>query len=87
MEIKDPIIDEIKAYCKLNDIKNVKDQILRFIKVGFDIEKFGTSPFNNFQRENEISEDIKPDTKEKQEAPKPKPTIGQEKQKIRIIKK
>lgn len=45
MRIPKKIRDEIKEFCKLNDIENIDDFILKNIKTGFNIEKYGNAPF------------------------------------------
>lgn len=44
MEINKELKNEIWEYCRLNDIMNIDDFIIRLIKQGFTAEKFGSSP-------------------------------------------
>lgn len=46
MEIPKKIKDDIWEYCRLNDIPNIDDFILKMIKQGFNVEKFGATPFD-----------------------------------------
>ena len=50
--IKDKILKELKEYCKLNDIEDVNDFVNKCVIKGFTIAKFGTSPMDNINREN-----------------------------------
>ena len=45
MRIPKKIRDEIKEFCKLNGIEDIDDFILKNIKTGFNIEKYGNAPF------------------------------------------
>ena len=45
MRIPKKIRDEIKEFCKLNDIEDVDKFILSNIQTGFNIEKYGNAPF------------------------------------------
>jgi hypothetical protein len=47
MEIPKELKDEIWEYCRSNDILNVNDFMLRLVKQGFTIEKFGATPNSN----------------------------------------
>lgn len=90
--------DEIKKFCEINNITDYNDFFVSCIRNGFNIAKFGTSPMDNFKKENKpfkIDEiDIRP-SKEKEpvkedgsernkqeEVVKPK-----EKRKVKIVKK
>ena len=46
MRIPKKIRDEIREFCKLNDIEDIEDFILKNIKTGFNIEKYGTVTHN-----------------------------------------
>ena len=78
--INNKLMEEIKQYCELNNIEDLDKEINRLLRIGFNIEKYGTSPFSFVQHEkmkeyideNPIKENIK-----KEETPK---------KKIRIIK-
>jgi predicted RNase H-like nuclease (RuvC/YqgF family) len=56
MEIPKKVKDEIWEYCRLNDIPNIDDFIQKMVVQGFNVEKFGATPF---QKEPEIKEVIK----------------------------
>lgn len=45
MKISKKLKSEIEEYCKLNNIKDVEKFISKNIEVGFNIEKYGNSPF------------------------------------------
>jgi hypothetical protein len=44
MEIPKKIKDEIWEYCRLNDIPNIDEFILKMISQGFTVEKYGAAP-------------------------------------------
>lgn len=56
--INDKLFQEIKQYCEINNIVDIKAEINRLLRIGFNIEKYGTSPFS-FLQENKIKELIK----------------------------
>jgi hypothetical protein len=56
MEIPKKLKDEIWDYCRSNDISSVDEFIQKMVKQGFNIEKYGTSPFGNSTVEPEIIE-------------------------------
>ena len=45
MEIPKKLKDEIWEYCRLNDITDIDAFILNSTQQGFNIEKYGTTPF------------------------------------------
>lgn len=44
MEVPKKIKDEIWEYCRLNDIPNIDDFIIKMVRQGFTVEKYGSSP-------------------------------------------
>jgi hypothetical protein len=44
MEIPKELKNEIWDYCRTNDVLNINDFILKCVKQGFTIEKFGATP-------------------------------------------
>lgn len=44
MEIPKKIKDEIWDYCRINDIPNIDEFILKMISQGFTVEKYGAAP-------------------------------------------
>ena len=44
MEPPKVLKDEIWNYCRVNDIPNIDDFMLKLLKQGFTIEKFGATP-------------------------------------------
>jgi hypothetical protein len=79
--INNKLYQEIKEYCELNNIEDINKEINRLLRIGFNIEKYGVSPFSFVQTEkmkeyidkNPIKENIK----KEEETPK---------KRIRIIK-
>ena len=49
MEIPKKIKEEIWEYCRLNDISNIDEFILKIIRQGFTSEKYGATPIGNFE--------------------------------------
>lgn len=49
MEIPKKIKDDIWEYCRLNDISNIDDFIIKLIRQGFTSEKYGSTPLGNFE--------------------------------------
>ena len=52
MEIPKNLKDEIWEYCRLNDISNIDEFIVKMIRQGYTIEKFGSTPLGG----NEVKE-------------------------------
>jgi hypothetical protein len=44
MEIPKKIKDEIWEYCRINDIPNIDEFILKMVNQGFTVEKYGAAP-------------------------------------------
>jgi molecular chaperone DnaK (HSP70) len=44
MEIHKKIKDEIWDYCRINDIPNIDEFVLRMVSQGFTVEKYGAAP-------------------------------------------
>ena len=44
--------DEIKKFCEVNGVTEYNDFFVSCIRNGFNIAKFGTSPMDNFNKEN-----------------------------------
>lgn len=44
MEIPKKLKDEIWEYCRLNDISNIEDFIIKMVRQGYTVEKFGSTP-------------------------------------------
>ena len=79
--IDEKLYKEIKEYCILNNIENVEKEINRLLKIGFNYEKYGNSPFYKKQNIEENDIEIVEERVEKQEEIKEKP-----KKRVRIIK-
>lgn len=59
--INNTLEKSIRAYCKLNDIEDINEFANRCAMQGFNIIKFGNSPKDNINRENNGIKDIKED--------------------------
>ena len=44
MEIPKKLKDEIWEYCRLNDISNIDEFIIKMVRQGYTVEKFGSTP-------------------------------------------
>ena len=44
MEIPKKLKDEIWEYCRMNDIPNIDEFIIKMIRQGYTVEKFGATP-------------------------------------------
>lgn len=56
MKVPKKLKDEMLEYCKLNNISDIDDFMLKAIKQGFNIEKYGTAPFKIGGKELEVIE-------------------------------
>jgi hypothetical protein len=56
MEIKENILKEIKQYCGLNNIDDIDTFINKIILIGFNIEKYGSSPIQTKTIQEKIVE-------------------------------
>ena len=56
MKIPKKLKDEIWEYCRLNDITDIDSFILNSTQQGFNIEKYGTTPFKIGGKEPEVIE-------------------------------
>jgi hypothetical protein len=52
MEIPKNLKDEIWEYCRLNDISNIDEFIIKMVRQGYTVEKFGATPLGG----NEVKE-------------------------------
>jgi hypothetical protein len=67
MEIPKNLKDEIWEYCRLNDISNIDEFIIKMVRQGYTVEKFGATPLggNEVKEIEKIVEVIKEVTVEK----------------------
>ena len=56
MEIPKDIKDEIWEYCRLNDITDLNAFMVKALRQGFNVTKYGATPFNVSQKEPEVIE-------------------------------
>lgn len=85
MEIPKQLKDDIWDYCRANNITNIDEFIVKLIKQGFTIEKFGATPSisETKVRPQPSNEEIKPISLEVPEnIKKHKATIKKAKDKI-----
>lgn len=58
MEIDKNLLQEIKDYCKLNGIKDVKTQVNSCLRYGFNVLKFGDNPFTYHNPMDDIKNNV-----------------------------
>lgn len=51
MDIDQKLLKEIKSYCKVNGIKSVGQFVNSCLEQGFNIAKYGLTPFDNVKKE------------------------------------
>ena len=51
MDIPKKLKDDIWDYCRLNDIVNIEEFIVKMVRQGYTIEKFGSTPLSNIEVE------------------------------------
>lgn len=56
MKIPKKLKDEVWEYCRLNDITDIDAFILKSVQQGFNIEKYGATPFKIGGKESEVIE-------------------------------
>ena len=56
MEIPKKLKDEVWEYCRLNDITDIDSFMLKSLQQGFNIEKYGPTPFTIGGKELEVVE-------------------------------
>lgn len=56
MEIPKDLKDEIKKYCRLNDITDLNAFMVKMLRQGYNSEKYGPTPFLPNQKQPEIIE-------------------------------
>ena len=83
MEIPKELLEDIKQYCKANNIVDVDKYIVKIIRQGHLIEKFGSTPFNKepevIIKEVIVEKTKKQPTKTKKEVTKKKVVTPKEK--------
>ena len=81
--INEKLLKEITEYCNINNIKDIKSKINELLRIGFNIEKYGDSPFYERPTRVEETKEIK-----KEEVVKRDNDVKEEKpkKKVRIIK-
>ena len=58
LNVENSLLRDIEEYCNLNNISDIEKQVNDFIRVGFNIAKYGNTPFNNFKIENNTSNEV-----------------------------
>lgn len=87
--IDNKLYKEIEEYCNINNISDVKKEINKILKIGFNVVKYGVSPFS-FINEKKLTEYVKENPLKENDDIKEEPVIEtvekQPKKKIRIVK-
>jgi len=52
--VKETLLNEIKLYCKANNIVDVEALVNSMLERGFTIEKYGETPLNNITEKKKI---------------------------------
>lgn len=47
------LLKEITQYCEFNGISDVNSEINRLLRIGFSIEKYGSSPFEQMTKQSQ----------------------------------
>lgn len=45
--IKEKLYNDILNYCKINNIEDIDSEINNILQIGFNVVRFGMTPFNN----------------------------------------
>lgn len=69
IEIKDLLIKDIQEYCKINNITDWEEVVNSLLYKGFMISKYGLTPFDNKQIEQNGTSDFQPIKKNEQTKP------------------
>ena len=95
ININTEIYNIIEEYCKLNGYENIEEQINSWLMQGFNIERYGDTPFTNYGKSKTVEQEQPIEGKkevvsETVENIEPKEEIEQKprvtKRKVRIIK-
>lgn len=83
MEIPKELLNDIKEYCKVNNIIDMDKYIIKILRQGHLVEKFGSTPFSKepevIIKEVIVEKTKKQPTKTKKEVTKKKVTTPKEK--------
>lgn len=71
--IKEKLYNDILNYCKINNIEDIDTEINNILQIGFNVVRFGMTPFNNAPRmvSEPPKEVVKRSRKKKEEIVKP----------------
>lgn len=47
MDINKKLLKDIEEYCKFNNIEDIEKEVNNILRVGFNVIRFGTKPFDN----------------------------------------
>lgn len=85
--INERLLKEITEYCNINNIKDIKSKINEFLRIGFNIEKYGDSPFYERPTRIEGKKEIGKETEEiRKEETENDVKDEKPKRRVRIIK-
>lgn len=79
MDLPKSLKDEIWNYCRVNDITNIDDFIIKMVKRGFNIEKYGAEP--------SVAVPAEQSTSKVEEAPEPIKEVIETPVKVEKVKK
>lgn len=71
--IKEKLYNDILNYCKINNIEDIDTEINNILQIGFNVVRFGMTPFNNvpIMVSESPKEVVKRTRKKKEELVKP----------------
>lgn len=71
--IKEKLYNDILNYCKINNIEDIDAEINNILQIGFNVIRFGMTPFNNMpiMVSEQPKEVVKRCRKKKEEVIKP----------------
>lgn len=71
--IKEKLYNDILNYCKINNIEDIDTEINNILQIGFNVVRFGMTPFNNvpIMVSESPKEVVKRSRKKKEEIVKP----------------
>lgn len=57
INIPESLYISIVEYCDFNNHSNYEEEIIRLLKIGFNVDKFGATPFSKFNVNKHTEED------------------------------
>lgn len=87
-EIEEKLFNDFLQFCSINKIENPDDEFLKMFITGFNIAKYGATPFKIVKNENQVKDNepslLETTTKTEENE---KPSEKKQTKKVKIIKK